>query len=211
MFKAALFDLDGVLIDTEGQYFQFWGVIVPKFLPQYPNFGNMVKGCTLVDIHQRFFDNDPAKYGEIDRLLNEFEATMKYKLFPGALELVDELRRNGVLCAIVTSSNQEKMASLAKQLPDLTAHFDHVFTAEDAGKGKPAPDCYINAAKYFGVRPEECLVFEDSINGLKSGRSAGAFVVGVTTTNSAEIVEPLADLTFAGLHECDAPSLLKRT
>lgn len=209
MIKAALFDLDGVIIDTEGQYFQFWGVIVPKFLPQYPDFGNMVKGCTLVDIHQRYFDNDPAKYAEVDRLLNEFEANMKYELFPGALELVDELRSQGILCAIVTSSNQEKMASLAQQLPTLSEHFDHIFTAEDAGgAGKPAPDCYLNAARYFNVQPSECLVFEDSINGLKSGRAAGARVIGVTTTNNAEIVTPLADLVYPSLHECSADRLL---
>lgn len=198
--KAMLFDLDGVIIDTEGQYQSFWGQIGREFLPHIPNFATLIKGSTLVAIHERYFP-DATIRAEVDRRLVAFEDTMRYTLFPHALDYVSALRSQGIPCAIVTSSNQQKMASLAQQLPALTTMFDHVFTAEDAGRGKPFPDCYIRAAQHFGLQPSDCAVFEDSINGLKAARSSGAFVVGLATTHPMRDIAPYADLTAASLAE----------
>lgn len=196
--RVFLFDLDGVIIDTEGQYQKFWGAIGREFLPDIPDFATRIKGSTLTAIHDTYF-TDPQTRIIIDKRLDAFEETMRYELFPGALDLVDEARRRGIICAIVTSSNQQKMDSLAQQLPHLTQHFDHVFTAEDAGRGKPFPDCYIRAAHHFGSEPEDSVVFEDSINGLHAAVDSHALVVGVTTTHPATIVRPLSNLTLGTL------------
>ena len=70
---------------------------------------------------------------------------------------------------------------------------DLVITADDITESKPSPQCYIKAAELLGVEKNRCLVFEDSFNGLKSGRAAGMTVVGLTTSNSSESIAPLAD------------------
>lgn len=198
--KAFLFDLDGVIIDTEGLYLQFWGGIGAEFLPDIPDFANLIKGSTLTAIHEAYF-TDLQIRAEVDRRLLAYEDTMRYNLFDGAEEFVRSARAHGIPCAIVTSSNQQKMASLAQQLPTLTNLFDRVFTAEDAGRGKPHPDCYIKAAEAFGLTPKECVVFEDSVNGLRAAKDSGAFVVGLTTTHDAALVRPLAHLVIPTLSD----------
>lgn len=193
--RLFLFDLDGVIIDTESQYQEFWSSIGREFMPHMPDFATRIKGSTLVAIHDNYFQ-DPQIRAEVDRRLDEFEATMNYRIFPEGLAIVEAARSQGIPCAIVTSSNQMKMELLRHQQPQLTSLFDHVFTAEDAGRSKPFPDCYLNAMRYFGVSSEECVVFEDSINGLKAARESGALVVGLATTHPAEIVRHYADITI---------------
>jgi len=71
--------------------------------------------------------------------------------------------------------------------------FDAILTSEDFAASKPDPDCYLRAARRLGARPEDCVVFEDSFNGLRSGRAAGMTVVGLATTNAADAIRPLCD------------------
>ena len=68
-----------------------------------------------------------------------------------------------------------------------------ILTSEDFDRSKPDPDCYLKAAERFGVVPEDCVVFEDSFNGLRSGRAAGMHVVGLATTNPADAIRPFCD------------------
>jgi HAD superfamily hydrolase (TIGR01509 family) len=71
--------------------------------------------------------------------------------------------------------------------------FDAILTSEDFERSKPDPDCYLKAAKRLGASVDECVVLEDSFNGLKSGRAAGMRVIGLATTNPAESIRPLCD------------------
>lgn len=193
--RLFLFDLDGVIIDTESQYEQFWGSIGREFMPDIPDFATRIKGSTLIAIHDTYF-KDPKIRTEVNRRLEAFEATMDYPIFPEGLAIVTAARSRGIPCAIVTSSNKMKMELLERQHPELLSLFDHVFTAEDAGRSKPFPDCYLNAMKHFGATPDECVVLEDSINGLKAARESGAFVVGLATTHPAETVRQYAHVTL---------------
>ena len=106
---------------------------------------------------------------------------------------IKALRAQGVKTAVVTSSNQPKMEAVYQHHPEFKTLFDAILTSEDFERSKPDPDCYLKAAERFGVAPEDCVVFEDSFNGLKSGRAAGMHVVGLATTNPAEAIRPLCD------------------
>ena len=129
--------------------------------------------------------------------LNEFEAQMDYSYIAGLQAFIDDLHRHGVKTAVVTSSNLPKMESVYKARPDFKDLFDEILTSEDFAESKPSPDCYLRGAARFGAKPEECVVLEDSFNGLKSGRSAGMFVVGLTTTNKEEDIKLLSDVQMA--------------
>jgi beta-phosphoglucomutase-like phosphatase (HAD superfamily) len=89
------------------------------------------------------------------------------------------------------------MQSVFKARPEFKELFDAILTSEDFSESKPSPDCYLKGAARFGVEPGECVVLEDSFNGLKSGRAAGMFVVGLTTTNKREDIESLSDVQIA--------------
>ena len=191
--KAALFDLDGVVIDTESQYSIFWGGIGRQYRPDVPDFAERIKGTTLESIYSNWFAHLEDQLPEITRQLDEFEQQMQYTYIEGVCPFIEALREAGIKTAIVTASNEEKMQRVLHTHPELATLFDRILTSKDYANGKPAPDCYIEGAKAFGVYPEDCIVIEDSINGLRAGRDSGAFVVALTTTNPYEVVAPLAD------------------
>ena len=118
---------------------------------------------------------------------------MSYDYVEGFEDFIRCLRQKGIKTAVVTSSNMPKMQSVYRKRPEFKELFDEILTSEDFERSKPDPDCYLKAASRFGAQPEECVVFEDSFNGLKSGRAAGMTVVGLATTNSAEAISPLCD------------------
>ncbi len=207
MIKAALFDLDGVVFDTEPQYTLFWGNECRRYHPDKPGLEHRIKGQTLVEIYDQFFGGELAgEQPAITQRLNDFEAQMQLDYVAGFESFVHLLREQDVKTAVVTSSNQQKMESVYRQHPEFKSIFDVILTSEDFDESKPSPDCYIKGAQRFGFKPEECFVFEDSFNGLKSGRASGAFVVGLATTNSPESIAPYADVVINDFKE--APSNL---
>lgn len=191
--KAALFDLDGVVFDTEPQYTVFWGKTAREYHPEIPDLEHLIKGQTLTQIFDKFFAGQTEEQAVITQRLNEFELNMTFNYVEGFEDYVRGLRAKGVKTAVVTSSNCEKMESVYRQRPEFKSLFDAILTSEDFDESKPSPDCYLKAAARFGVKPEECVVFEDSFNGLKSGRASGAYVVGLATTNPADAIRPYAD------------------
>ena len=192
--KAALFDLDGVVFDTEPQYTVFWGQQCREFHPEHPGLEHEIKGQTLVQIYDAWFSGPLAeRQTEITERLNRFEQQMSYDYIAGFVEYITDLRQHGVKTAVVTSSNQPKMEAVYQSHPEFCELFDAILTSEDFERSKPDPDCYLKAAARLGVSKDDCVVFEDSFNGLKSGRAAGMYVVGLATTNSADAIAPLCD------------------
>ena len=196
--KAALFDLDGVVFDTEPQYTLFWGTQCRKYHPELPGLEQRIKGQTLDQIYDCWWNGELEQQRPVvTRQLNEFEAQMQFPYVPGFGQFVADLRAHGVKTAVVTSSNHPKMQSVYRQRPEFAGLFDAILTREDFAESKPSPDCYLRAAARFGAQPEECVVFEDSINGLRSGQAAQMFVVALTTTNPQKTVAPLSSIQIA--------------
>lgn len=192
--KAALFDLDGVVFDTEPQYTVFWGEQCREFHPEHPGLEQEIKGQTLVQIYDAWFsgplaDKQPLITGRLDR----YEQQMSYDYVEAFPEYIRLLRRQGVKTAVVTSSNKVKMEAVYRKHPEFKGMFDVILTSEDFSASKPDPDCYLKAAARLNVGREHCVVFEDSFNGLRSGRAAGMYVVGLATTNPADSIRPLCD------------------
>ena len=192
--KAALFDLDGVVFDTEPQYSVFWGAQCREFHPEHPGLEHEIKGQTLVQIYDAWFSGELAeKQPMITERLNKFEQQMDYIYVPGFEEYISQLRSKGVKTAVVTSSNQPKMEAVYQSHPEFRSMFDAMLISEVFERSKPDPDCYLKAAQRLGVKVEDCVVFEDSFNGLKSGKAAGMYVVGLSTTNPATAIRPYCD------------------
>lgn len=185
---AALFDFDGVVMDTEPQYTVFWDAVGKKYHPEYEAFGKIIKGQTLSQIFSRYFAGMEKEQAEITEDLNRYEAEMKYEYVPGVTGFMRELCEQGVKTAIVTSSNEQKMRSVYAVHPELKELVGRILTAEMFTRSKPAPDCFLLGAQVLGTVPENCVVFEDSFHGLEAGNAAGMAVVGLSTTNPAEAI-----------------------
>lgn len=195
--KAALFDLDGVIVDTEPSYSIFWGGMGRDYNVGIDNFSDVIKGTTLTQILERYFPEEVRE--EVVEKLNQYEREMRYEIFPEVRDYLEGLRSRGVKCAIVTSSNLEKMDNLWRQQPWLREYFDEVITDEDVTLSKPDPQPYLIAAERLGIAPEDCVVYEDSYNGLLSGRRAGCRVVALATTNPRASLEDKADIVVDNL------------
>lgn len=200
---GALFDLDGVLIDSESLYTIFWDDMEHRFPTGDPDYAYNIKGKTLVSILTNYPEEQRC---EVVKALHEFEQSMVYPVMPGVYELLGKLRAAGASMAIVTSSDKVKMGYLYRQQPRFAELFDLIIDASMVTRSKPDPQGYLLAAEKLGLDPKDCLVFEDSMQGLQAGRSSGARVIGMATTFPAERVAPLADVvltTFEGVELSD--------
>lgn len=208
MFKAALFDCDGVVLDTEWQYSAFWGRMGRKYFPTTPGFENHIKGMTLLQIYNKYCPNDEKLQAQLTDALYDFEANMTYPYVNGFLSFVGKLRQRCVKTALVTSSNLDKMSLVYKAHPEFRGLFDEILTSEDFDRSKPDPDCYMKAAARFNLSPRECAGFEDSINGLRAVDAANMYCVGLATTNSRDVVLRYASIVIDDYSDTSISSVL---
>ena len=204
--KLALFDFDGVVVDSERQYAIFWGQIGEEFFGN-PDFAMQIKGQTLDHILGSNFSASDAE--RIVQRLNDFERSMHYDYIPGFLPFFEDLKRHDVKTAVVTSSNQLKMEAAFRYQPALQTMFDRILTAEMFSRSKPDPDCYLLGMRLFETSQEETYVFEDSINGLRSAQASGAHVVGLSTTFPASEVAPYANVVIPDFCEFSYEKMLQ--
>lgn len=207
--RAALFDLDGVIFNTEDQYTVFWGTQCKLYHPDKPGLEYEIKGQTLVQIFDKYFANMKDVQEEIKKRLDEFERNMKFEYVKGFMDFVSDLRMNNVKTAVVTSSNIAKMNAVYASRPEFKSYFDAILTSEDFERSKPDPDCYLKGASKFGLLSNECIVFEDSFNGLNSGRAAHMQVVGLATTNAKEAILPYSDCVIYDFEGLDYKKICK--
>lgn len=203
---AALFDFDGVIMDTETQYTIFWDEQGRKYLDE-ADFGRSIKGQTLTQIYEKYFSDLPEAQEQISSGLSVFEKSMSYEYIPGVEAFMAELRRQGAKIAVVTSSNEEKMQNVYNAHPEFRGMVDRILTGEMFARSKPAPDCFLLGMEIFGASPEHTYVFEDSFHGLQAGMTSGATVIGLATTNSREaitgkahsIIDDFTEMTYERL------------
>ena len=193
MIKACLFDLDGVVFETESLYTSFWCGMKEEYCPEIPDVEYIIKGQTLVQIYDKYFAGEEKKQEDITQKLNEFEQNMPFNYVDGFESFVKDLKNKSIKTAVVTSSNLEKMQNVYRKHPEFQSYFDAILTAEDFAESKPSPDCDLKAAAHFEVLANECVVFEDSFNGLQSGLASGARVIGLATTNSIAEIKKYTD------------------
>ena len=211
MTNGVLFVLDGVVVDSESIYTQFWSDIDKLYPTGVENFAIAIKGNTLQRILADYFPDNDVKQDILERI-KDFEINMRYKPFAEAIRFINELKRNQFRIAIVTSSSQKKMDNLYAQNPGFREMFDAVVTGDMVSHSKPDPEPYLLGAKAIGVAPESCYVFEDSISGIESGIRAGATVIGLATPLPYDKIDGKAHLTindFTGFHVGDMLSVEK--
>lgn len=202
-----LFDLDGVLIDSERKYTRIWAEVDRMYPTGVKDFPRAIKGMTLADILDRYF---PA---ELHQAVTDYciaeERKLTFGYMPGAAGLLAELKRREVPAALVTSSDMAKMERLRTVMPDILQWFTAVVYGEMVERGKPAPDPYLLGAEMLDLPARRCAVVEDSLSGLRSGRDAGAYLVGMTDTLGRQAIEGNADIVLDSLEDLDLDSLLK--
>jgi len=192
--KAALFDLDGTLLNTEGQYATIWGNVFKRYHPHPCGQEHLIKGQTLEQILAQYFPKEV--HPQIISYLKEQEHQMTFRTFDGVDSFLNALRQHSIKTAIVTSSPHAKVDEVFLQIPHFESLFDVVIASEDIKESKPSPECFLTAAARLNALPQDCVGFEDSLNGLRAVRAAGMLTIGLPTTFPLEQITPLCDIVI---------------
>lgn len=207
-FSAALFDLDGVLIDTEPTYTRIWSDIESHFPTGIENFALKIKGNTLPRILSTYFPDENVQQ-QVRQMLFEREEAMEYELFEGAMDFLEDLAVHNIPAAIVTSSGDAKMQRIFNAKPRFASMFKALVTDSCVSRSKPDPECYLTGARMLGFDAGHCFVFEDSYAGLQAGRASGATVVALATSNPRESLIDKADIVVDSIMDLSVERLLE--
>jgi putative hydrolase of the HAD superfamily len=210
-FGAVLFDFDGVLVDTEWAIYQAWLKTFQAHGHDLPldiytrcigsDFATWSPKTHLEDLSGLDFDWHDLDTRRQDTIMAELvgEQTMT-----GTLPLLEKLRTSGIRRAVVSSSSHHWVDGWLDKLA-FAHYFERVICRGDAAKIKPAPDLYLEAAKRLGLAPQDCLVIEDSLNGMHAAKAAGMTVWIVPNRVTSGLNFTPADRTFQSLVElCEA-------
>lgn len=205
---AALFDMDGVIVHTNPYHKKAFKIFLDKHSVSLTDeeLKEHVYGRTNAEIFPYIFKDEytPEKGEE---WANEKEALFRdlYKKdvepVSGLLNFLDELKRRDIKAAVGTSAPKENLDFIMEAL-DLRKYFNAFLHSADVTNGKPDPEIYLKAADRLNTDPDFCVVFEDSVAGVKAGLTAGMKVVAVATTHSPEefegadlVIQDFEDLT----------------
>ena len=185
MIKAVIFDMDGVLIDTEKYLVKYWIQAGQEFgFDMKPEHGLLIRslagkyaGPLLQEIFGPSFDY-PAVRARRKALMADHIARNGIEKKPFVDKALDQLKEMGIKTAVATATDQERAGRYLKQI-GIDHKFDRINAALDCENGKPQPDIYLYACQEMGELPENCMAVEDSPNGVRSAASAGLVTVMV--------------------------------
>lgn len=210
---VALFDMDGLLLDTESIYFEAAVQLCANHGRKADRASiigmigkNVLDGITLLKRENDLGDSVEkliVEYHDVfERLVSRGLRTM-----PGVATIIASCRSTGLRRAVVTSTDRVRATDLLHK-SSLAGEFEQVFTADDIQNAKPAPDIYLFACRSLGVRPEETIAFEDSLHGVRAAKTAGCLTVAVPNRylDKHDFVE--TDLRAERLDDADVLALI---
>lgn len=205
--KAIIFDMDGVITDSETHWQKEEYLLLKKLVHGWTRRDqNKLLGRTIEEAYgllKKHYGLQMSKksfMAQVDRIATGIYRK-KANLMEGFLEFVKKLK--GKVPLALCSSSRRRWIELFLARYGLHKYFDAIVSFEDIGRrpGKPAPDIYLYTAKRLGVHPRDCMVIEDSRNGVKAGKSAGMFVIGLLNGSNNHQDIKASDVQATGFKE----------
>ena len=206
--KGAIFDMDGLMIDTEKLYVRFWMQSAHDFgydmKPEHVFAIRSLSRKYSIPKLKGFFGEDfPTEDVRAHRtdLINEYVAKNGLEVKKGLFELLDYLKSKGVKMAVATCTPTERSRMYVEKI-GATDYFTAIVGGDTIVNGKPDPDIYLTAAKALELPPEQCAAFEDSPNGIQAAYSAGCHAIMIPDlTPPEDELEPLLSAVYGTLDE----------
>lgn len=190
MTSAAIFDMDGVLIDSGAHHRRAWRALLAELgaEPADPEHWRLTIGRPSEEaipllLGRRVSGAEARRLARRKRDLYQEQAQAGLEPVPGVPAFLESLARLDVPRAVGTSASRWDAERLLDDL-GLLRHFDVVVTSDDVMLGKPDPEVWTQAARRLRVAPSHCVIFEDAVVGIQAARSAGMRAIGVTTAHS---------------------------
>lgn len=210
MLKAVIFDMDGVLIDSEPVHLEAHRRLMEKLgLPFDKQYYMQFVGSTTDNMwkvlkhdYNITLSNDELMKMS-DEFIKEINGTEGYPVMKGASDMIKRLSKAGLKLAIASSSGMERINYSINKL-GVADKFDAIVSGLAVSHPKPAPDTFLEAAKRLGVSPEECVVVEDSVNGMKAAQNADMVCVMYENTSMGEQNSEYADYILQSFEDVDS-------
>jgi HAD superfamily hydrolase (TIGR01509 family) len=186
--RAVLFDMDGVIVDTERAVTAFWQKLAAAHHIHISegDFAVHVYGRPAGDTFDALFPHlSDEERAQVTAEMRAAEMDDSYAEIPGAIEFIRSLHRHRIPLALVTSGRPWKVSAVTQQL-GIEGCFEAIITAGDIQVGKPDPQCYLLAADRLRQAAAECIVFEDAVSGVQAAVAAGATCIGVASVGREE-------------------------
>jgi len=214
MIEAFVFDMDGVITDTVEYHCRSWQVITDREGWEFDSTINKkLLGLTRVDSLKQIMAHNNLRLSKEemaaickeknDNFVKTIAAMSEADLLPGIKELLVALKNRGYKLSVASAS---KNAPLVLNSIGIDGLFDNISDGSHVKQGKPAPDIFLHAANQLGVRPENCVVFEDAVAGVEAARAAGMRVVGIGDLG----VLKHADCVYASPKDVDIDEMLSK-
>lgn len=191
-FQAVLFDMDGVIFDTERVYLEHWTEVFQKYgynMRKEVYISVMGTGReNVMKVFKEIYGQDLPiieMYKEKDELLLQAVEGGKVPLKSGAKEILNFLRENKIKIALATSAKRDRMIMQLK-MADICNKFDELVCGDDITNSKPNPEIFLKAAQKLSVKPENCIVVEDSPAGIRAAYNAGMIGLHVEDLKEAD-------------------------
>jgi HAD superfamily hydrolase (TIGR01509 family) len=209
---AAIFDWDGVIIDSSRQHEESWDRLaleINKPLPEGHFKAGFGRKNEFIIPNILKWTEDPAeivKYSlRKEALYRDIIRERGLEPLPGVRTLLDRLAAAAIPCAVGSSTHRENI-EVSLELLGLRSYFPKIVTSEDVSHGKPDPEVFLKAAEKLAFNPARCVVFEDAHVGIEAAHRAGMRVIAVATTNAVADLGK-ADLAVTRLDEVDIPRI----
>ena len=181
MKKGAIFDMDGLMFDTERVYQQTWTELAVEMgetpNPVFPHAVAGTLGERMYEVIRTYYPSiDPVAMWDACKTRVAAKVAQKVPEKPGLRVILPGLQAAGVKIAVASSSPPETIRQNLERT-GLEGYFDAVVSSVHVGRGKPFPDVFLLAAKALGLDPSECWVLEDSPNGIRAGHAAGCTTI----------------------------------
>jgi HAD superfamily hydrolase (TIGR01509 family) len=211
MIKGAVFDMDGLMTDTEKLYLRYWKEAAADFGYDMQNehvyaIRSLARKYSIPKLKSFFGEDFPTEEVRARRteLINAHIEKYGIDVKKGLFELLDFLSSKGIKLAVATATPRER-ALLCLEKIDALRYFDAVICGDMIESGKPDPDIYLTAARELGLPPEQCAAFEDSPNGIKAAHSAGCHAIMIPDmTQPDEETIPLLSAVYDDLEQAIA-------
>jgi beta-phosphoglucomutase len=210
-FKAAIFDLDGVIVDTVPIHFHAWKSMFGDYGKEFTfdDYKKKVDGIPRIDGCKAILtelSDDEIKTASDKKQVYYLEYLQKegIKIYDSTITLIKSLIQNKIKVAVISSSKNLLMILEKTQLKYL---FEVIISGNDITKGKPDPQVFLMAAERLGVSPEDSLVFEDATLGVEAAKHAGMKCVGIDRDNHPGLFKK-ADMVVKDLSEADYDKLV---
>ena len=211
MIKGAVFDMDGLMTDTEKLYLRYWKEAAADFGYDMQNehvyaIRSLARKYSIPKLKSFFGEDFPTEEVRARRteLINAHIEKYGIDVKKGLFELLDYLSSKGIKLAVATATPRERALHCLEKI-DALRYFDAVICGDMIESGKPDPDIYLTAARELGLPPEQCAAFEDSPNGIKAAHSAGCHAIMIPDmTQPDEEIIPLLSAVYDDLEQAIA-------